>query len=324
MDSAGSVLRRKTGGARPRADTLGEAAAVRALRLALGRAGQAVPGLGLEVAGLTEARLSLAELLDLPPDRALLAMIEGPGEALGLIALSSGVLATLIEAQTTGRVGQGDPAARKPTRTDAAMSAGLVDRMLTGFGDELDATADRVWAGGFRYASFLDDPRPLELLLEDTAYRVFRADLALAAGARRGEVLLALPAAGRGKAAATALPSAMAAAPVAPPPTLAEVALAAPAQLTAVLHRLVIPLSAVLALKPGDVVPVPAAALDQIVIEGLDGRRLAEGKLGQNRGHRAVRLAAAPGAAAAAAPLARPPPGPAAEASPPAPRAAVG
>ena len=193
---------------------------MRALRLALGRAGQAVPGLGLEVAGLTEARLSLSELLDLPPDRALLAMIEGPGEALGLIALSPGVLATLIEAQTTGRVGQGDPAVRKPTRTDAAMSAGLIDRVLTGLGAELDASPDRVWAGGFRYASFLEDPRPLELLLEDTPYRVFRAALTLATGARQGEVLLALPAAGRGKAPATALPLTAAAAPVAPPSTL--------------------------------------------------------------------------------------------------------
>lgn len=317
MDSAGSVLRRKTGAARPRADAAGEPVAVRALRLALGRAGQAVPGLGLEVAGLTEARLSLAELLDLPPDRALLAMIEGPGEALGLIALSPGVLATLIEAQTTGRVGQGDPVARKPTRTDAAMSAGLIDRVLTGLGAELDAMADRVWAGGFRYASFLDDPRPLELLLEDTAYRVFRAALSLAAGARQGEVLLALPAAGRGKAPATALPL-TAAVPLTPPPTLADVALAAPAQLTAVLHRMTIPLAAVLALKPGDVVPVPSAALDQIVIEALDGRRLAEGKLGQNRGHRAVRLAATPGVAAA-----QPAP-PAAAPAPVPPRAGVG
>ena len=296
---------------------------MRALRLALGRAGQAVPGLGLEVAGLTEARLSLSELLDLPPDRALLAMIEGPGEALGLIALSPGVLATLIEAQTTGRVGQGDPAVRKPTRTDAAMSAGLIDRVLTGLGAELDASPDRVWAGGFRYASFLEDPRPLELLLEDTPYRVFRAALTLATGARQGEVLLALPAAGRGKAPATALPLTAAAAPVAPPSTLAEVALAAPAQLTAVLHRLTIPLSAVLGLKPGDVVPVPSAALDQIVIEGLDGRRLAEGKLGQNRGHRAVRLAAAPGRTAAAAPP-QTPPGFVAEAASTPPRAAVG
>jgi flagellar motor switch protein FliM len=324
VDSAGSVLRRKTGAARPRADTPGEAVAVRALRLALGRAGQAVPGLGLEVAGLTEARLSLSELLDLPPDRALLAMIEGPGEALGLIALSPGVLATLIEAQTTGRVGQGVPLARKPTRTDAAMSAELIDRVLAGLGAELDASPDRVWAGGFRYASFLDDPRPLELLLEDTAYRVFRATLSLATGARQGEVLLALPAVGRGKAPMTALPLAAAAPPVPPPSTLAEVALAAPAQLTAVLHRLTIPLSAVLGLKPGDVVPVPSAALDQIVIEGLDGRRLAEGKLGQNRGHRAVRLAAAPGRTAAATPPPQAPPRSVAEAASAPPRAAVG
>jgi flagellar motor switch protein FliM len=34
-----------------------------------------------------------------------------------------------------------------------------------------------------------------------------------------------------------------------------------------------------------------SAALDRIVLEGLDGRPLATGRLGQNRGMRAVRLA---------------------------------
>jgi flagellar motor switch protein FliM len=45
-------------------------------------------------------------------------------------------------------------------------------------------------------------------------------------------------------------------------------------------------------LAAGDLVPLPMAALDRIGFEGLDGRRLAEGKLGQNRGMRAVRLSA--------------------------------
>jgi len=47
-------------------------------------------------------------------------------------------------------------------------------------------------------------------------------------------------------------------------------------------------------------VPLPRAALDQIRLEGIGGRRLGAGKLGQNRGMRAVRLTAE---AAAAVPL---------------------
>ena len=40
---------------------------------------------------------------------------------------------------------------------------------------------------------------------------------------------------------------------------------------------------------------LPQAALTQISLEGFDARRVAEGKLGQNRGMRAVRLADATG-----------------------------
>ena len=285
-DSTQSVLRRKLAARKPVAAA--GVTPVKALRLALARAAQEVPGLELVIEGMTEARRSLTEVLDLPPDRALLGMLGGPGESLGLIAIAPGVLAGLIEVMTMGRAGLGEPAARKPTRTDAAMSAGLIDRVLTGVEEELAASQDVVWAGGFRYASFLDDPRPLGLLLEDVTYRVFLVTLSLAGGARRGEVLLVLPAQGRGVAPALAPVEHMAADEV--PVTLADVVMGASAQLTAVLHRVTIPLAAVLRLQAGDVLPIPAAALERIVLEGADGRRLAEGKLGQNRGNRAVRL----------------------------------
>jgi flagellar motor switch protein FliM len=286
-DNTQSVLRRKLAARKPAAEAAG-VTPVKALRLALARAAQHVPGLELVIEGMTEARRSLTEVLDMPPDRALLAMLGGPGESLGLIAIAPGVLAGLIEVMTMGRAAAGEPAARKPTRTDAAMSAGLIDRALAGVEEESAASQDVVWAGGFRYASFLDDPRPLGLLLEDVTYRVFQVTLSLAGGARRGELLLVLPAQGRGAAPMQA--------PVAPaeveeaPVTLADVVMGASAQLTAVLHRVTIPLAAVLRLQAGDVLPIPAAALERIVLEGGDGRRLAEGKLGQNRGNRAVRL----------------------------------
>ena len=62
------------------------------------------------------------------------------------------------------------------------------------------------------------------------------------------------------------------------------------ARLGAILHRVTLPLGAVMALLPGEILPLPAAALGHVVVEGVDGRPLATGKLGQNRGMRAVRL----------------------------------
>jgi len=260
--------------------------------MALARAARDALDLPVEVTGMVASRQSLTELLELPPERALIAVLEGPGEGLGLLVLSPPVLAAMIEIQTMGRVAAGPAPPRKPTRTDAAMVAGFIDRALADIEAVLALDPDLVWAGGFRYASFLDDPRPLGLLLEDTTYRVFQADVALAKGAKAGAVLLALPATGRGvrPAMAKAAPDAGSAQVFAA--ALAEQVMLADCRLEAVLFRMTIPLSAVMGLAAGDLVPLPMAALDRIGFEGLDGRRLAEGKLGQNRGMRAVRLSA--------------------------------
>lgn len=264
----------------------------RGWRLALARAARDVLKLPLEVPALRLTRSSLAELLEAPPDLSLLAVLEGPGEGLGLLVISPPVLHAMIEVQTIGRVSASLPVARRPTRTDAAMVAGLIDAALVGLEQILAQEADLVWAGGFRYASFLDDPRPLGLLLEDCAYRVLRADVALAGGAREGGVILALPAEGRGATPALATPQPAEDALAGPAFTraLAEQVEGAGAVLEAVLTRVTLPLSAVMALHPGEVLALPAAALDRISFEGIDGRRVAEGKLGQNRGLRALRL----------------------------------
>lgn len=298
--SEGGVLKRKVVAGRARSSTAVPPSSVKALGLALGRAGQHVPGLGLSVGTVRLQQMSLTELLELPEELALLAIVEGPGDGLGLMALTPAALASFIEVVTTGRIGRATVPPRKPTRTDAAMAAGLIDSILTEFEIALAGSPDLSWAGGFRYASFLPDARPLGLLLEDQAYRVLTVDLTLGAGVRQGEVLLALPA--RGRAEATAgigasasdgqgariqlrLPDAMGW-----DQAMERAILSAEADLTAVLHRMTVPLSAVLAFEPGMTVPLPMAALDQVAVEGPGGRRLAEGRLGQNRGHRALRL----------------------------------
>jgi flagellar motor switch protein FliM len=233
---------------------------------------------------------------------------------MGLWIADTAVLAGLVEVQTLGRVSQAPAASRKPTRTDAAMVAELVDAALKGLETGLADDPDLVWAGGFRYASFLDDPRPLGLLLEDEPYRVLRAEVSLAGGAKTGAILLAVPAEGRGK---RPVPAADAKPAVDPGPifaaALADRVSGADSQLEAVLARLTLPISVMMALQPGEVLPLPLATLDRITFEGIDGRRLATGKLGQNRGMRAVRLTLDADAAAQAHPgtvLAGSPPGP--------------
>lgn len=267
----------------------------RSWRLSLARAARDHAHLALEVAWLAQEPRSLTELLELPPDRALIAVLEGPAEGLGILVLSAPVLAGIIEMQTIGRVTTLPPAQRRPTRTDAALVAALIDAALAGLEDELRDEADLVWAGGFRYASFLEDARPLGLLLEDASYRVLRAEVSLALGAKSGEVILALPAEGRGQ---RPDPRHLRAEPVDTGPAftlaLGEQVLAATARVEAQIARLTLPLAEVMALQPGQILPLPQAALDRISVEGLDGRRLAAAKLGQTQGMRAIRLTLEP------------------------------
>ena len=264
----------------------------RGWRLALARAARDRLKLPLEVTRLTPGQMSLVEVLDVPPELALIAMLQGPGEGVGLMVLAPEVLAAMIEVQTLGKVATTPLAPRKPTRTDAAMVADVVDAALEGLETALAEEADLIWAGGFRYASFLDDPRPLGLLLEDVAYRVMRCEVALGHGARAGQVVLALPAEGRGR--SPMRPQAMAEAEAQAGPAFAA-ALAAQVEaadcvLDAVLARVTLPLTRVLDLAVGEVLTLPRASIDRLSFVGLDGRSLSEGRLGQQRGMRAIRL----------------------------------
>lgn len=267
----------------------------RGWRIALARAARDTLKLPLEVSALVLDRRSLAELLELPPEKSLIAVLEGPGEGLGVLILSPEVLSGFIESLTMGRMSAGTAPARRPTRTDAAMVAATVDAALIGLERALAEEADLIWAGGFRYASFLDDPRPLGLLLDDIPYRLLRTQVSLGLGARNGTVMLALPAEGRGRVPPRASQKLAHDHGPAFAEALAERVAGADCALVAVLARLTLPLAAVMALEAGHLLPLPQAALDQIMLEGVDGRQIAQCKLGQNRGMRAVRLAGAEG-----------------------------
>lgn len=283
------ILRRKLAAARP-VETGAETGA-RAWRVAFARAARDCIGLDLSVSILRDDRRSLGELLDLIPDRALLAVLEGPDQGLGLLAISPDLMAAVIEAQTIGRVTATAPIPRRPTRTDAAMSARLIDSALVTLETTLANAPDLTWTGGFRYASFLDEPRPLGLLLDDVPYRLLACDLDIAGGLRQGRVLLALPAEGRGPRPAPAPP------PGETPVTaqawqvgLSGAVLGAEVALDAVIGRMRLPLAQAMTLEAGMILPITGARVDQVTLAVPGGDIVATGKLGQHRGMRALKL----------------------------------
>ncbi len=296
------VIRRKIENARqPLAE--GAPGADRGWRLALARAARDGMGLDIDFRRLTITRASLAEVLDLAPDRALVALLDGPQGGLGVLMLGPAVTAALIEMQTLGRLSAQAPPQRKPTRIDAAMVAGIIDRALIGLDEALAQEADLIWAGGFRYASSLDDVRPLGLILEEEAYRVLSAEIALGSAGRTGDVILILPAIGRGNRPHTSEPAIDDAAPHFAAALAAQVH-QVDSRLDAVIGRLTLPIRQIMALQPGEVLTLPLAAIDAVTIEAMDGRRIAKARLGQNRGMRALKILQAEAQGKAAAPRA--------------------
>lgn len=289
--SHGAVLRRMIRSA-PVEDAASKPGPERAIGLAIARAAQDRLGLEIDMREAVESRASLAELPELIEEMSLLLMIEGPGEAMGLVVLPGPTLSAIVEIQTTGRVARNVPPPRKPTRMDVAMTVDLVDAILAGIERELARTGEDSWASGFRYASCLDDTRPIGLLMEDVSYRVWSLRLMIGPqGMREGGMLWIVPEQGR---APVALPQQPVAAPQPQDDEtwsqrLEQAVMGSQAELEAVLHRVSMPLSEVMALKPGMDVPLPPDALTRLHLEA-GGRVVAVARLGQRQGMRAVRL----------------------------------
>jgi flagellar motor switch protein FliM len=285
----GGVLRARVERVRQQMAAVAGGTVEQAWDMALRRAAQETISLRMDVTQCRLQLLSLTELLEMPGARSFIGILDGPAEAMGVIILSPEVLAGLVEVQTVGTVTSHPPMARKPTRTDAAMVAGFFDSALTELDIALATRAESIWASGFRYASFLDDPRPLALMLEDSSWQVAEAEVSLAGGAKAGRILLALPAKGRGKKGAEANGKATLAAAQFKADLREQIGHAT-ATLEAVLVRMQVDLSELMALGVEDVLPLFGGSLDTVQLETLDGRRVATARLGQARGMRALRI----------------------------------
>jgi flagellar motor switch protein FliM len=276
-----SVLRRKLRSAAvPDAEQV-PGAFERTLPRALARIAEAQMRLALKVTHLSDAHAAPADLVAGLDPGALITMLDGDAGA-GLAVLDPGAVQVLIEVLTTGRVGAGPAPDRIPTPTDAVIAAPFMDAVLA----EVSATA-----GALRMGRMVGDPRPLPLYLGEGALRVVRVTMEAGEGpVREGQLMIAFAEA------APPFAEQAADAQVRRPEEqgwegrLEKSVMIAETSLDAILARVSLPLDTVLGLTVGSEIPLPPGTIDRVRIEGRDGVQVLCGRLGQSRGHRAVRI----------------------------------
>jgi len=267
----------------------------RAVATALGRAAERTQSLPVYVERVRFSSMTVAEMPEYLPERALLAIAEDNRGKIGFVALCQNLLASMVEMQALGRVTPRPAQPRRPTRTDAAISAEFVNALLDELGRELAAHPGLPRFGSFRYVAYLDDPRPLSLMLEDGAMARLSLDFRIGTGGKRdGAILIGLP---EMHVRTEMPPSALlpvASSPAPPPetiePTLAEAVREAPVTLSGVLCRRTMTLRALRGLQAGGLIPLPGNALDDVRVETMAGQLLARGRLGENEGFHAIKL----------------------------------
>ena len=291
-----SVLRRKLGTRAPAAAAGPEPDAARHLARALARATSRIPGLVGSCAAPSRRDVSVTELVELVDGEAFCALIADPSGAVGLALFDPTCTVALIEAMTIGRLSRKPPPNRRATATDAQLLCEVIDAALAEFDSHAASSPEH--RAGFRFQRFPADYRLLDLLLEAPRFDLIVQPLALLDDdvRRDGQFLLALP---ERPAPEAEVPDAAPASARRLPGTgradawsraLESQVMSAPAQLTAVLGRMTMPLSEVMALGVGSRLVLPLAKLEEVELEALDGQVLGLGRLGQFRAMRAIRL----------------------------------
>ena len=166
----------------------------RAGAIAAARAAERLYALPVQPLSVRPGAATVAELAELLPQPALFAVVQGPADAIGVVALCPATITALIEAQALGRVTARPMEKRRLTASDAMISADYIDRLLTEWQAEVAPLQGFDCFAGFRYASHLDDVRPLLLLFEDAPFRTLDMSLSFGGRDRReGRIFVAMP-----------------------------------------------------------------------------------------------------------------------------------
>jgi len=278
------TLRRMTG--RPAQDASDPPmTASRAVRLAVAKVADDSVGLVLTVKDMNEDLHPLDDVVAALDDDLMLIELQRDGALAGIIALDMQLRAAVMEMQTVGSLIAMAAEPRPATGTDKTMCDPLLDQLLQALppamaGSELDGFVHGCTSGR-RIASV----RAAGLVLADCDYRILRIAIDLGVADRQGLLVIALP-------------------PIAQPDPIEperiddmdwgvqfrSVAANAQATLTAHLHKFSIPLARTQSLQVGQVLPLTGCDVHSVRLISLDGKKVAQAKLGQFGGMRAVRI----------------------------------
>lgn len=255
-----------------------------ALRLAMARAADDLFDLAVSVIGVIHTRASQDELIKHLSDERLQVLLDGPEGQLGAATLDRAFLVALIQQQTMGRL-TGVAADERPfTGTDAALTAPLIDSTLQRASELADRPQDVLCLSGFKFGARAEDARAIVLAMEAERFRIFDLTLEFGGGPQQGTICLILPEPRKpekseaGEAADQSVPR------------LGPAVEMARADLSAVICRMRIPLAELSRMQPGDMLPLIQEHLDRTDLVTIQGKKIAEGRLGQINGMRALRL----------------------------------
>lgn len=276
-----SPLKRRLAPPRP-VRGVGDGAVEALLRVEVPRAADQLLAMQADVQAVTLSTMEHSAVVAALTRHDLICLISRDARDVGLLVVDIGLLTALVEIQTLGQVTSVPPKERVPTRTDAVVVSDMVDMWMADIArvaGEAGLGRDVPFSGFVREHGILD-LRAVELTLDPGKYRSMRITMALGDDAKIGVMTFFVPATGGARAADEGTLGAR----------LRPHLMDAEAGMQAILTRFEHPLGRVLALRAGDVLPIDPRCLTHMHLEVREGVPLAQGRLGQVNGFRAVRL----------------------------------
>lgn len=285
MSTAGAgILARKL--AKPaQAESAGTPAPTRGLRMAVARASRDIFGAEIDVIGVELGQSGLDDLIVGLTKAHCMIGLEAPEGLVGLVVIDPEALAASGEMMTTGRIKPTPAEARTPTEVDAALVEPFLTGLIKAIQRDCGTSPPGDWFPAVTVGRRFSGTMALRLTLPERPYRIFRMTLDLGVGGRQGEIAFALPvpASAREKRPdQRSLPDWSA--------LMSEVVMQTPTEVEAILGRIRLPLSMADALKVGQVLPLLELDIATVSLQAPDGSCIANCRLGQSGGMRAVRI----------------------------------
>ena len=281
--SGQNVLARKLSAAKDGVGAISSSLTLKALRRSVARAADDQCDLPVAVLAARQANRAPEDLAEHLSDKDLLVVLDGPAGRIGAATMDAPTVTALIQKQTIGQVMGKAPDERIYTPTDAAMTAEFLERLFAKAVEMLDGQSDEAIFTGYTFGAQVEDVRTLVLGLEAEDYRVIEMNLDLACGAMQGVMKLILP-----EPTADELEDGQNGASSGP--SLGRNLGSMRAELSAVLCKVRVPLNTFAGLRTGDVLPLDQAYLYETDLLTIGGQSVAQGRLGQMNGARAIRL----------------------------------